>query len=132
MIRGERRRQRRRRLSDVITYETVEQGPAGRRIESKSLNISGAGVCILTGSAHEPGTLLEVCHQYQGAGVSVLRGPFIGRVRWVSPLWKTCISVRGGPGITSSEALVKGSFVLGLEFLPGDLRRSSDRCQAGG
>ncbi len=85
-------------------------------IAARTLNISGGGACILTESAHEPGMLLKLCHQLQGVEVSVLRSPLLARVRWVSPLWAAHVCTHAGRGTTSSETIVKGSFVVGLEF----------------
>jgi hypothetical protein len=102
----------------ALIYETFEPGPGVEKIDAKTLNVSSGGACILTESVHEPGMLLNLWPRLQGAEANVKRGPLIARVRWISPSWVTHINAHTGQGTMSSETLVKGSFVVGLEFLP--------------
>ncbi len=121
MLRGEKRNKRRKKCLNALIYEVLEPGLRVKDIDAKILNISGVGACIITESAHEPGMLLNLCYQFQGAKASVLQSPLLARVRWVSPSWEIHINAQGGRGTMSSETLVNGSFVVGLEFLPDGL-----------
>lgn len=121
IFKNEKRKQRRKKCLSALTYEVLEPGLKVESIDAKTLNISNAGACILTESIHEPGMLLNLWSQLQGIKVNALQSPLLARVSWVSPLWKIHINAQADHGTISSETLVNGSFVVGLEFLPNNV-----------